>query len=555
VGNGAATRKLWHRFQAVLSVGVCAAALCCLPAHAATDGDAALIHRLTHYDLTINSETMDSLGLPARQVYYADNNWGDSELPDRLEASGADISSEGVVKASNGTLYINSILEGYTLVAHAESIEYNTDDGTALLWGNVVLELQGTDLRLQCSELDYDPLMQRVAVAGVEVNVPLKAFVDEDTLRGGPPRAIFGGHFYMPTPEHVRLVADRAQLDIDPLHPSYILYDARLSHNDSPKPDLLITAEEMHIRQNGQFYFRDIALEVSKFTLFSWPTFSYTIDKEGGLYDLEEPKLRFEKGSIAWKQGLKLGQDYWGAKLSMDYSPEYGLRDEYRAFIKPLPGMSIGAEAGDSSEYTIDRKTVEKRTDYNLFFKYNINRNEKWFRDIQLLAEYGEITEVIPKTTTTPVLKVSDRRIFGEAKWEFPLIDLGDGVYFTSGVDGRFVEYLDDDSEYRTLGAFGGIIWRRGTFDHFVVYRSHQVTSADPRFSFDKIRGREVDLMTSFRLHPDYRHVLRGIYDVDENELDQLAISVLKRQQSYEIGVFWDFARESLGLELGLLVE
>ena len=555
VGNGAASRGAWRLFQAVLAGGCCALLLDPRPALAA-DGDAELIHRLTHYDLAVNStETMESLAGQAALVYYAQEEWRDGDFPDRLEASDAELTEEGLVSATNGTLYINSLVEGRTIVASADAVEFDTTDGHAWLWGNVVVELQGTELRLQCHEFEYDPLMQRTEVSGVVVNVPLTVFVSEEELQGGPPKAVFGGHFYMPTPEHIRMEAARAQLDIDPLHPSYILYDTRLSHNDNPNPDLLIRASEMHIREGGQFYFRDIALDISGFTLFAWPTFSYTIHKERGLYDIEEPKIRFEKGNIAWKQGLNLDFGNFFAKLDMDYSPEYGLRDEYKGFVKPFPGVSLGVTTGDSSEYTIDRKTVEKRTDYNFFYKHRIHRNEKWFRDIRVDAEYGRMTEILPKTQTTPVIETEDRRLFVEGQWEFPLIPLGKDFYVTSGVDGRFVEYFDDNSQYRAVGAFGGVIWRINGFDHFIVYRSHQVTSDDPAFSFDKIRGRELDLMTSFRLHPDFRHVLRGIYDVDENELDQLAVSILKRQQSYEIGVFWDFARESLGLELGLLVE
>lgn len=557
-GNGAATHP-WH-----LLVAVSCAVLCAFTPHFATaetteNNEAEQIYRLTHYDLTMNSVATGSLAGAPRLVYYADMDWnagaGQPVLPDRLEAADARMEPSGIVHATNGTVYINSLIENRTITAQADSIEYDTSDGKALLSGNVVIELAGANLRLDCTSLEYDPLMERLEVAGVEVNVPLDAFMDEEQLQGGAPRAVFGGHFYFPMPDHFRMTSGRAKLDINPLHSSYVLYDTTLSHNDIEDPDLYIHADELELLQYGRMVFTNISLNMSGLTVASWPHFSYSIDRQKGLYDLREPKIRFDKDvGIAWKQGLDLDFGNAYGRAMFDYSPEYGLRNNYRLFITPMPGSRLGVEYGISSEYDIYRVTVERRTDYNFRYQQYINGDDRWFRDMNINVEYGEMTAIRPKTPDEPATSADDERLFADGVLEFPLIPLGNDWYITSGMTGRYVKYFDAGLDYRTIGGFGGFIWRQGYFDHFVVYRSHQVTDT-PLFSFDEIRGRELDLMTSFRLHPDYRHVIRGIYNVDDDELNQLAVSILKRQKSYEIGLFWDFARESAGLELGLLVD
>jgi hypothetical protein len=45
------------------------------------------------------------------------------------------------------------------------------------------------------------------------------------------------------------------------------------------------------------------------------------------------------------------------------------------------------------------------------------------------------------------------------------------------------------------------------------------------------------------------------LYDIDDDEFDLLQVGALKRQRTFEVGLYWDFARENAGIEFGLLLD
>ena len=76
-----------------------------------------------------------------------------------------------------------------------------------------------------------------------------------------------------------------------------------------------------------------------------------------------------------------------------------------------------------------------------------------------------------------------------------------------------------------------------------------------PLMGFDAVRRQELDFATQFHLHRRWRHVFHGTYDIDREEFDKFEVGALRRQHSYEIGMYWDFVRESAGLEFGLVID
>ena len=299
------------------------------------------------------------------------------------------------------------------------------------------------------------------------------------------------------------------------------------------------------------------SVNMSGVELFSWPRVSRNLRGGDRMISLSFPIVRFEKDvGFAWKQGVRFDFDYVNAELLLDYAADYGLLSNAFAYIEPLPGSELGIEAGTRSVFDINRVSVERRADYNLVFRQKTAFDNDWLRDLVFSAEYGNMVAFTPARPDEgiPAERHEDTRLFGDGWVEFPLVRLGEDLYLTTGAVGRYVEYEDAGLDYRVAGGFGGVIYRRDGFDHFVLYRANR-TSGEPLFSFDEVRQREVDFMTSLRLHPEWRHVIRGIYDIEEGEFNQLKVSALKKQKTYEIGMFWDFARESAGLELGLLVD
>jgi hypothetical protein len=116
------------------------------------------------------------------------------------------------------------------------------------------------------------------------------------------------------------------------------------------------------------------------------------------------------------------------------------------------------------------------------------------------------------------------------------------------------VNYEDANEEYRVAGGRAALVWRQKGFDHIVEYRLNNVQGRAV-FPFDTVRERELDFLTSVRLFSSWRHVIRGVYDFDADEFTTLQIGAMKRQKSFEVGMYWDLARDNAGLEFGLLTD
>lgn len=519
-------------------------------------GDAENIDRLTLY--FPDSETDDSWldGTLGGQVYYSQAPAGEGLQPDRLEAADAQVSPEGLIEANQGTLYITSLVEDETLTAQADYISFDTSTGDAELSGNVVLELEGTDLRLDCEELEYDPLMGQLAVTGLSINLPLEWFAKEGQLGEQQLRANFGDSIYTPLPDNIRLMAAEATLAIDSARREIVVRDVKLSHHTRPDPDLYVHADVLRLTADGFVIIEGFSVHMSGIELFSWPRVSRNLHGRDRPLSLDFPIVRFEKDvGFAWKQGVTVDLKSAQADILLDYAPDYGLLSNFQLSFNPYAGTELGIETGTRSVFDINRVSVERRSDYNLLWRQSLT-GDGWFRNLDVAVEYGEIAAFTPAQPLQgiPAQRQEDTRVYGDGQLEFPLVGLGSNLYLTTGAVGRFVEYEDANQRYRVAGAYGGLIFHQNNFDHFVLYRANRI-DGEPLFSFDEMRQREVDVMTSFRLHPEWRHVIRGIYDIDDGEFNQLKVSALKKQKTYEIGMFWDFARESAGIEMGLLVD
>ena len=238
-GEGSGVVALWRTRKFTVLFSACIA-VCVFQAGPTFAGEenpsnAESINRLTYYfEDSVPITSVAEASFTDHQVYYSNDLWGNDQLPDRLEASGARISPEGLVEANEGALFISSFIEGETLVAHAANIRFDTQTGEAELAGDVTLELQGTELRLECSELYYDPLMEQLEAEGITLNVPTEWFLQDDQLGEQELRANFGDDIYTPLPENIRLTAGRARLMFDAQRSEFVLFDVTLSHHPRP---------------------------------------------------------------------------------------------------------------------------------------------------------------------------------------------------------------------------------------------------------------------------------------------------------------------------------
>jgi hypothetical protein len=477
--------------------------------------------------------------------------------PDSFSALEASYDEFGVVQASSVTFRIVSLLTEGALVCTADSGSYDPKSGEATLSGTVHVELEGTALALDCSELYFDPLLGHFSISGLEIAIPFEELVPRERLPEDEIQARLGSHFYSATPSSVFIKADSVRIDQGPSRSEFVMRGVQVTHSPRPDPDLFVTAAELRLDASDRIILQDIALVVSGTEVFAWPRLSRNLKKERRVISLGVPEVHFDRQvGLAWRQPLQMDFQSLQVEGIFDYSPDYGLRLKGSAYIEPAPLGRLAFEAGESSSVDVRLRNVKRRDKYNFVYQQEIKSPMAGIQRITLDTEYGEVssfTDPLPGQGLGGI-SASDTRLAAIANVRFDAIPLGGNLYLTSGGDARLYDYQDSNTNYKVLGANAGLVFHQPGFDHFVLYSLNK-TSGEPVFSFDEVREEEVDFATSLRLHPEWRHVVRGIYDVQKGEFNQLQVGAMKKQRSYELGMYWDFARESAGFEFGLRMD
>ena len=480
----------------------------------------------------------------------------ETALPDSLEAGSAEIGPDGMVHGSGGvTLTITSLVAGATVTATADSADYDTHTGWAELWGDVSLTLVERGFTVRMSRLTYDPLMQRMEVEGISLELPLASLTagrSEVTadLRNEE-------HFYNIAPEAVFVLAGTARYIQSQSGPDLVVTNARFTHSPRPDPDLFITAREVRLTTDQHVVFSGIALHIAGMELLRWGKLSRSLKPKPGLVSFSIPRFRIDREvNFMWKQGVTLNAGAAHGDLLLDYSPDYDLRVHGFAYYEPAPGSKLGVQYGTRSEVDLQRVSIERRDNLNFVYQQRFKNALPQLRDASLGVEYGRIVSDSPGLPNKGIQASheEDTRTAVSGDVSLPLLPLGGEWFIATGAQAQWVNYDDANEEYRVAGGRAALVWRRKGFDHIVEYRLNNVQGRAV-FPFDTVRERELDFITSVRLFPSWRHVIRGVYDFDADEFTTLQIGAMKRQRSFEVGMYWDLARDNAGLEFGLLTD
>jgi hypothetical protein len=339
-------------------------------------------------------------------------------------------------------------------------------------------------------------------------------------------------------------------------HTEVQLSDVKIALSSHPNPDFFISAKRVELEDSETVVLHGLRLSVSGFDWLSWPRLKRHLNKPVAPLSFSTPQLQVDREfGLAVKQGVTFNLDEIHTEALLDYSPSYGLLAKSHSYIEPRVGTRLGIKFGRGTLSNIQRDTVQLKDNYNLVLGQDFNTGGA-LQTLKFDAEYGHVHEKIPGRPGAgiPDRIVEDDRFFNNLDLQFRPVALGAGWYFSSAARARFVRYESANDDYSTLGASAGVVLRQDGFDHFVIYRYNQV-SGEPLFSIDEVRREQLDFATSFQAAPRWRNVVRGSYDTLDEDFDRLQLGTLKQQRSYELGLYWDFARESAELAFQLRLE
>ena len=504
-----------------------------------------------------------------------------SDFPDKFTADG-EVSIRAdqygnfeLIRAEQPSFRITSLSSQDVILVTADIGEYNKLTGDAELWGGVSIGVEGEPALLNCEYFSWEPVMERMEVSDLHLSLPLNLLL-QDGLPEHRIRPRFSGHLYETLPELLILNSSSVKLDFNERRREFLLEDVRFTHSPHPDPDLYFTADAIHVHPDVGLQFYGLALHASGVTVFTLGRLSRSLHGEKRLYGFGFPEVRIHKDvGFSWKQPMNLHLGELENDFIVDMSEARGISIRGQSYVEPLTGMKLGALYGNERVKDYLQKSYERIDDMTFFAKHVADRPNDLLDYSYIDIEYGkvhaqrdfndpELDRSTNQQTELPIeddnYGVSDRRLFADGQWNFRLVPLGDDVYLSSGLQSRYVNYNDADQYYSTFGGEVGIVVPEGDFNHYVQYRLNSINGDRdakglPLMGFDAVRRQELDFATQFQLHRRWRHVFHGVYDIDREEFDKFEVGALRRQRSYEIGMYWDFVRESAGVEFGLVID
>lgn len=504
-----------------------------------------------------------------------------SDFPDHFTAAGevSLVADEDgnfeLLRAELPSLRITSLSSRDVIVVSASLGEYHRLTGEVELWGDVSIGLEGDTSLLRCEYFNWDPLMERMEVSELHITLPLNLLVS-DGLPEHRIRPRFSGHLYETLPELLVLHSDEVSLDFNERRSRFELRDVQFTHSPHPEPDLYFTADQLNVEPGESVQFINISLIASGHRIFSLGRLRRNLQGKEHIYGFGFPEVRIHKDvGFSWKQPIALRLGELQSDLLLDLQEDRGILLRGESYVEPLPGMKLGTMYGKQRVKDFLQKSYERRDDLTMFLQHEVDRPNDilehsrvdiQYGNVHALADFNDpeldrsITQEIEPPEEDDNFGVEDRRLFAEGEWDFRIVPLGNDLYFASGIQSRYVNYNDADQYYSAFGGEVALVIPEDNFNHYLQYRLNAISGdrdskGRPYMGFDAVRRQELDFATQFSLHEHWRNVFHGVYDIDREEFDKFEVGALRRQHSYEIGMYWDFVRESAGVEFGLLID
>ena len=473
------------------------------------------------------------------------------QLPDEVQADAVRYAPDGTIELDGVTLTVASLIEnGGPAVVTAGHGVLNTgtgrielSDGLSIAVDNVPF---GVPLHLDAQTAAWDGNSKQLSVTGLAIPVPLRALLG-DSFPTAEIAARFASHIRLGTPDYVYVTAESLQVKQSGKDYDVVLGSITAYPSPEPSADLYVTAREATLTAEGRIEVDNAALWVEGLKLATWPHYSHD-DGSGvsGLLSFDTPKVSIDAESVEAREDVQLNLHPLHVDTEVAYAEQYNVIAHSFAYVDVWKGGQVGVQHGDVTTTDYLRNSY-LRSDDVVFTARQRNDWGPWRWSVDI--EKGSVTERPIGAGSLGDL-VSTERTMLVSDIELTHARLGGDWYVTTGATGTSIDYGGE--EYSVVGWRGGLIYRAGGFNNFVLYRENAV-DGQALLPFDAVRRKELDFQARASLIPRLSHILRGVYDFTLNDYDRLELGTVLERRGYELGFYWDFARDRAGLELGIL--
>ncbi len=457
--------------------------------------------------------------------------------------SGTYISGDRLELKGNVVFHTESAFPGVTIEVRADSAFWDEKTGVFSVPGNTDLTVQEYDMGLTGTNLIAN-LAERTGsmghVAG-SARIDLELFTDETGLidrryfrfRGDEPRAhLTGGNLKFYEDEGGRLLFE--------------FHQARITPTDPEDADLCLRVQRLLYAPDDFLSVRNVRVEAQGLTLGYIPRFKTKLRKGRGIvsFNVPLPGHNDEDGFYI-KQATFIDTGKVSGDIYTDY---YSRNDEFWAdafvYTDPSENSRIGLHFGRNR--TADRweERVGKTTRYDFYGWQKLKLDWPLIQQVTLGANIAEFKQDIPEITS--------RSNHGYLELTTPAFRLDHDVRLLASFGAYYYDYSFGDNEFLALRSRLKLA-KSTPWGIDSVEFAHADKFGGSPFRFDDDFPENMLVATkNFQALPHLTGRVSAAYDFDLKNFDSLIVGLSKEFKSYYLGLNYDFARASTGVEVAL---
>ncbi len=453
-----------------------------------------------------------------------------------------------------------------------------TSEGKWEIAGNILLHLEslfeGAIIEVSASKMTFDEKNLLIEVPSeVEVNIPTFGvkilginLIVNGTDKSGSLKKI-SGEFLLPKElfiEETGLVDMRFVRFLEGSEPKLKLRNGELefflgedgmprirftgaefSSSASDKPDFLLKVKELLYVPNRSVSFRNLRITASGLTILYIPRLKRRAKEGFGLLGDSSilPGSDVEDGFYVLFSNF-IDKGNFHADVYNKYFLERGVWSEGFFYYEPNDDTRIGFSVGRSRKKDKFIRTVGEGKEFDFFFRGKLQGPIPQVSSTNFGINFGRIKQDNPKVASTRGY------IFGELTSK-PIV-IGKKSRAIVASSAHYYKYDYGDMDFLALRhrvkvanetAYG--------LDFFEFIHSDKFGSSPFRFE-DAFPENQLLFQKNIAPAPRFTARIFGNYNYDLQRFDNLALGVAREFDSYYGGLYYDFARGSIGFETAL---
>ena len=454
---------------------------------------------------------------------------------DTLTADSMEYDTSGVAHAK-GHVHIESstLFAGTTVTVECDEATFDQANGKLEAVGHVEIEFSKQKVTLVGSRLDYDEASGAGSLSEAKGQFPLvfrpRHKTEEYTVKREEYGFLLKGAVtFKRTDGENMFIIDNAVFSATP-------------YEDS---DFIVKVRKMTFVPEKYATLEHISAYASGYRLAAYPKYTMKLKHGKGPAILAFPMVGYSSSTgVRLSTGGTLPVGPLDLDTRLIYYSKLGFLP-HGFLYKKIGDAKLGVEAGKERRTGLFKAQVVLTQKYNFAFRYNGTEHVKPLKRVSVELEKGRVEQDTPYVLT-------DRDHAGVVV-ELPDARLGKKFYFVSTVGADYYKYSVQPDSFRVISADAGLERRRKVGTDRLVFYSHTRQGMTPIVPDVNRYERELAFTINGKIHPKWVGRIESLYGFDNTNFERLRFVATRLHRSYSLSFFFDSARHSGGVYIGLI--